>query len=172
MLRFRAFGQFGLMCVSLLFQVVNALIDFLYTGEMIIPRSDTADLQRLIETLKIDPELITVDVIEPGNKKVENVDVDKNVANGVKEDQSEVKNVDEEAKADLKNGESIDNEDKADTKKDEKAESDFTTDNISNRETDLSDNYVESESPKPKEDRKRRFRDEDEKTDQEQKRSK
>ena len=45
-------------------QVVSALLDFLYTGEMTVDREDTADLQRLIETLQIDPDLITVDIVE------------------------------------------------------------------------------------------------------------
>ena len=47
-----------------LLQVVSALLDFLYTGEMTVDREDTADLQRLIETLQIDPDLITVDIVE------------------------------------------------------------------------------------------------------------
>ena len=38
-------------------------LDFLYTGEMKVYREDTSDLQLLIETLQIDPELISVDVI-------------------------------------------------------------------------------------------------------------
>lgn len=54
-----------------IFQVVSALLDFLYTGEMTVDRCDTADLQRLIETLQISPELISVDVIV--EKPVENV---------------------------------------------------------------------------------------------------
>ncbi len=41
--------------------VVEALLDFLYSGEMRVRRSDTADLQLLIETLQIDPELISVE---------------------------------------------------------------------------------------------------------------
>ena len=44
--------------------MVSALLDFLYTGEMTVDREDTADLQRLIETLQIDPDLITVDIVE------------------------------------------------------------------------------------------------------------
>ena len=47
----------------MIFQVVSALLDFLYTGEMTVDRCDTADLQRLIETLQISPDLISVDVI-------------------------------------------------------------------------------------------------------------
>ena len=43
--------------------MVSALLDFLYTGEMTVDRCDTADLQRLIETLQISPDLISVDVI-------------------------------------------------------------------------------------------------------------
>ncbi len=39
-------------------RVVAALLDFLYTGEM---REDTADLQDLIDTLQIDPQLISVE---------------------------------------------------------------------------------------------------------------
>ena len=50
------------------FQVVSALLEFLYTGEMTVDRSDTADLQRLIETLQIDPDLITVDVVDKISK--------------------------------------------------------------------------------------------------------
>ena len=45
-------------------------LDFLYTGEMKVYREDTSDLQLLIETLQIDPELISVDVIK-GNKGAE-----------------------------------------------------------------------------------------------------
>merc|ERR1719150_3616190 len=48
--------------------VCQALLDFLYTGEMKVYREDTSDLQLLIETLQIDPELISVDVIK-GNKQ-------------------------------------------------------------------------------------------------------
>ncbi len=44
--------------------VVKALLDFLYTGEMWVERKDTADLQLLIETLQIDPNLISVDTLE------------------------------------------------------------------------------------------------------------
>ena len=40
------------------------MLDFLYTGEMTVDRCDSADLQRLIETLQINPELISVDVID------------------------------------------------------------------------------------------------------------
>ena len=50
--------------ILFLLQVVSALLDFLYTGEMTVDREDTADLQRLIETLQIDPDLITVDIVE------------------------------------------------------------------------------------------------------------
>eukprot|EP00095_Tigriopus_kingsejongensis_P006983 maker-scaffold641_size121017-snap-gene-0.20 protein:Tk06983 transcript:maker-scaffold641_size121017-snap-gene-0.20-mRNA-1 annotation:"sodium- and chloride-dependent glycine transporter 2-like" len=41
--------------------VVSSLLDFLYTGEMTIDRRDTMDLQLLIDTLQIDPQLISVD---------------------------------------------------------------------------------------------------------------
>merc|ERR1712179_101413 len=40
--------------------VVQSLIDFLYSGEMTVNRSDTADLQLLIDTLQIDPNLLTI----------------------------------------------------------------------------------------------------------------
>ena len=50
-------------------RVVSALLDFLYTGEMTVQREDTAELQHLIETLQIDPELITVDVVRPEPEK-------------------------------------------------------------------------------------------------------
>ena len=46
-------------------RVVKALLDFFYTGQMTIERADTSDLQLLIDTLKIDPGLITVDAIQP-----------------------------------------------------------------------------------------------------------
>ncbi|XP_040573542.1 longitudinals lacking protein-like [Lepeophtheirus salmonis] len=42
--------------------VVRALLDFLYTGEMSVGREDTTDLQLLLDTLRIDPSLISVDV--------------------------------------------------------------------------------------------------------------
>jgi len=46
-------------------RVVKALLDFFYTGQMTIERADTSDLQLLIDTLKIDPGLITVDAVQP-----------------------------------------------------------------------------------------------------------
>lgn len=50
---------------------VKALLDFLYTGEMSVEREDTADLQLLIETLQINPNLITVDLVVDSNNDVE-----------------------------------------------------------------------------------------------------
>lgn len=56
-------------------KVVAALLDFLYTGEMTVDREDTADLQLLIDTLQIDPELIHVDTInDPASTKEERED--------------------------------------------------------------------------------------------------
>ena len=46
-------------------RVVKALLDFFYTGQMTVERADTSDLQLLIDTLKIDPGLITVDALQP-----------------------------------------------------------------------------------------------------------
>ena len=72
--------------MSLSFQVVSALLDFLYTGEMTVDRSDTADLQRLIETLQINPELISVDVVDNGAaENDENVENDEESEEKVKE---------------------------------------------------------------------------------------
>ena len=45
-------------------RVVAALLDFLYTGEMKVEREDTAELQLLIETLQIDPSLISVECLD------------------------------------------------------------------------------------------------------------
>jgi hypothetical protein len=42
-------------------RVVKALLDFFYTGQMTVERQDTTDLQLLIDTLQIDPGLITVE---------------------------------------------------------------------------------------------------------------
>lgn len=53
-------------------QVVSSLIDFLYTGDMIISRDDTADLQRILDILQINPSLISVDTIQSISNKVEN----------------------------------------------------------------------------------------------------
>ena len=47
--------------------VVKSLLDFFYTGSMTIDREDTSDLQLLIDTLKIDPGLITVDALPRNN---------------------------------------------------------------------------------------------------------
>jgi len=47
--------------------VVKSLLDFFYTGTMTIDRQDTSDLQLLIDTLKIDPGLITVDALPRNN---------------------------------------------------------------------------------------------------------
>ena len=44
-------------------RVVKALLDFFYTGQMMVDRTDTSDLQLLIDTLQIDPGLITVDAV-------------------------------------------------------------------------------------------------------------
>merc|ERR1712083_731652 len=44
-------------------RVVKALLDFFYTGQMTVERQDTSDLQLLIDTLQIDPGLITVDTM-------------------------------------------------------------------------------------------------------------
>jgi hypothetical protein len=44
--------------------VVKALLDFLYTGQMTVERQDTSDLQLLIDTLQIDPGLITVEAVK------------------------------------------------------------------------------------------------------------
>lgn len=46
-------------CITLL-QIVESLLNFLYTGEMTVDRKDTSDLQLLIDTLQIDPSLISV----------------------------------------------------------------------------------------------------------------
>ena len=48
-------------------RVVKALLDFFYTGQMTVERQDTSDLQLLIDTLKIDPGLITVDALSKPN---------------------------------------------------------------------------------------------------------
>ena len=45
-------------------RVVKALLDFFYTGQMTVERQDTSDLQLLIDTLQIDPGLITVDAVD------------------------------------------------------------------------------------------------------------
>jgi len=45
-------------------RVVSALLDFLYSGEMKVEREDTAELQLLIETLQIDPSLISVQCLD------------------------------------------------------------------------------------------------------------
>ena len=50
---------------------VKALLDFLYTGEMSVDRENTADLQLLIETLQINPNLITVNVVDDSSNDVE-----------------------------------------------------------------------------------------------------
>ncbi len=57
--------------------VVEALIEFLYSGEMRVRRADTADLQLLIETLQIDPELISVEEEEEEEEEGGNEEDDK-----------------------------------------------------------------------------------------------
>lgn len=52
-------------------RVVKALLDFFYTGQMTVDRQDTSDLQLLIDTLQIDPGLITVNAM-PESKGKEN----------------------------------------------------------------------------------------------------
>lgn len=51
-------------------RVVKALLDFFYTGQMTVERQDTSDLQLLIDTLKIDPGLITVDALPKPNDQI------------------------------------------------------------------------------------------------------
>lgn len=51
--------------------IVSGLIDFLYTGEMKVERRDTADLQRLIEALQIDRNLIDVQAEQQGEEQQE-----------------------------------------------------------------------------------------------------
>jgi ribosomal protein S24E len=57
-------------------RVVKNLLDFFYTGQMTVDRQDTSDLQLLIDTLQIDPGLITVDAVEAkdGKKTSEETD--------------------------------------------------------------------------------------------------
>jgi hypothetical protein len=110
-------------------------LDFLYTGEMKVYREETSDLQLLIETLQIDPELISVDVIK-GNTHVENSKKnDQDVSNIRKEDQK-VKTDDdvdsntsnEQASSNIKNESNISSvknapeEDKASTKENKEME--------------------------------------------------
>jgi len=53
-------------------RVVKALLDFFYTGQMTVERQDTSDLQLLIDTLQIDPGLITVDTVQTPAANVTN----------------------------------------------------------------------------------------------------
>ena len=53
-------------------RVVKALLDFFYTGQMMVDRTDTSDLQLLIDTLQIDPGLITVDAVTEEQPKEPN----------------------------------------------------------------------------------------------------
>ena len=68
---------------------------------MTVDRSDTADLQRLIETLQIDPDLITVDVVDK-TPKVEKSptakDVDKEKSPTAKDVDKEKSSTDTESK--------------------------------------------------------------------------
>lgn len=52
-------------------RVVKNLLDFFYTGQMTVDRQDTGDLQLLIDTLQIDPGLITVDTVENDDNESE-----------------------------------------------------------------------------------------------------
>lgn len=52
-------------------RVVKNLLDFFYTGQMTVERQDTSDLQLLIDTLQIDPGLITVDAVTAADKQDE-----------------------------------------------------------------------------------------------------
>eukprot|EP00096_Caligus_rogercresseyi_P012105 TRINITY_DN4981_c0_g1_i1.p1 TRINITY_DN4981_c0_g1~~TRINITY_DN4981_c0_g1_i1.p1 ORF type:complete len:281 (+),score=38.96 TRINITY_DN4981_c0_g1_i1:149-991(+) len=45
-------------------EIVEILINFLYTGEMMIARSNTWDLQQLVHILQIDPENVRIDLEE------------------------------------------------------------------------------------------------------------
>ena len=82
------------------------MLDFLYTGEMTVDRCDSADLQRLIETLQINPELISVDVID----------------NQIVRKHEEVEKVDKEDTQVDKEDEQVDKEDEQVDKEDEQVD--------------------------------------------------
>ena len=88
------------------------MLDFLYTGEMTVDRCDSADLQRLIETLQINPELISVDVID--NKIVRKHEVEK-----VDKEDTQVDKEDEQVD---KEDEQVDKEDEQVDKEDEQVD--------------------------------------------------
>jgi len=72
-------------------RVVKALLDFLYTGEMKVEREDTAELQLLIETLQIDPALISVECLDGGDDDDSSSEEEEDAE--VNESESEVKGV-------------------------------------------------------------------------------
>merc|ERR1712029_635820 len=63
-------------------RVVKALLDFLYTGEMKVEREDTAELQLLIETLQIDPGLISVECLNGGEDDSSSEDEEEDIGDG------------------------------------------------------------------------------------------
>ena len=74
---------------------VQALIDFLYTGEMVIEREAAADMQKLVETLQIDPSLISVEeMLEQKSDKIEE-DQPKPEENSESQDKSKTLSEDE-----------------------------------------------------------------------------
>ena len=50
--------------------VVTVLVDFLYTGKLILSRSNSRDLQLLVRMLGIDPENVRVEALEESAKSV------------------------------------------------------------------------------------------------------
>ena len=70
-------------------RVVRALLDFLYTGEMRVARADTADMRRLIETLQINPDLISVDSVGEDSSDEDDSDEEKEEEEEDKEKKAE-----------------------------------------------------------------------------------
>jgi len=103
-------------------RVVKALLDFLYTGEMTVKSQDTAELQLLIETLQINPDLISVDVVGDDEED----DNDQNTEEAAdKQPEVIIEKVQSDAKNDAKDDTNDDGKDGE--KSEEKSESDGGT---------------------------------------------
>ena len=122
-------------------RVVKALLDFFYTGQMTVERQDTSYLQLLIDTLKIDPGLITVDALSKPN--------DGNINDHIRPLPDESPSKDNNESKDASEEEKIKKDDKSETIKVTETEDEASTSKALKRKaSDNDDDEDESSSAK------------------------
>ena len=119
-------------------RVVKALLDFFYTGQMTVERQDTSDLQLLIDTLKIDPGLITVDALSKPN--------DGNINDHIRPLPEESPSKDNNESKDASKEEKIKEDDKSETIKVTETEDEASTSKTLKRKASDNDNDEDESS--------------------------